>query len=92
MNLIAANENLIVREKIESGERTTESGIVLSGKPEERDFRIGTIVAVPEEEGKYAEYLGMDIIFNKYCGVKLAGDEVVIKCADVLAIIEDNNE
>lgn len=77
-------------------EETTKSGIILSGKSEEKSQIAQVLKVGPgiDSEGKKVEICvkeGDKVILNQYAGttVKYEGEElIIVKYSDILAVVE----
>ena len=95
MKLVPLGDKVVLKQLV--AEETTKSGIVLPGQAKEKPQQAEVIAVGPgaEVDGKLVPIqvkVGDKVIYSKYVGseVKLEDEEfVVVKQADILAIIED---
>lgn len=95
MKLVPLGDKVVLKQLV--AEETTKSGIVLPGQAKEKPQQAEVIAVGPgaEVDGKLVPMqvkVGDKVIYSKYVGseVKLEDEEfVVVKQADILAIIED---
>ena len=82
--------------KMEEGEETTQSGIILSSNAKEKP-QIAEVIAVGpggNVEGNHIDMfiqVGQKVVVGKYAGteIKYAGEDyIIVKQSDILAIIE----
>ena len=94
MKLTPLGDRVVLKQK--EIETTTKSGIVLTGKPEEKPQE-AEVIAVgtgQTEDGKEVKMIvqpGDQVVFSKYAGtaVKLGEDEyIIVKQSDIIARIE----
>lgn len=82
--------------KMEEGEETTQSGIILSSNAKEKPQMAEVIAVGPggNVEGNHIDMFiqaGQKVIVGKYAGteIKYAGEDyIIVKQSDILAIIE----
>lgn len=91
MNVKPLGERLVI--KMVQAEEKTKSGIVLTGTAKEKP-QVAEVLALGSkliEDNKNDVKVGDRVIFSKFAGteVKIDGEElIVIKLADVLAVVE----
>jgi chaperonin GroES len=76
--------------KLEETEEKTSGGIYIPQTAQEKT-QIGKVVAVGDDKEAIQVKVGQKIMYDKYAGttVKVSGEEqLILKMADVLAIIE----
>lgn len=91
MNVKPLGERLVI--KMVKAEEKTKSGIVLAGSAKEKP-QVAEVLALGTkiiEDNKNEVKIGDKVIFSKFSGteVKIDGEDlIVIKLADVLAVVE----
>ena len=90
MRLVPLGDRVVLKQL--EAEETTKSGIILTGKAQEKPQEAEVIAVGPgTEEVKMEVKAGDKVIYSKYAGteVKLDGEEyIVVKQGDILAIVE----
>lgn len=96
MRLEPLGERVVLKQAEAEKEATTKSGIILTGKTEERPTQ-GEVVAVGPggfvdgQEVKMSVQVGDKVIYSKYAGTEVKFEEeeyIVVRQSDILAIIK----
>jgi co-chaperonin GroES (HSP10) len=91
MNIIPACEFVLVVKDALS--EKTEGGIIISPEKDDSLTRTGIVMAVGKAVDK--TYTGIAkkkrVLFNKYAGVSLKDNQLLLKQEEILAIVEDIN-
>jgi co-chaperonin GroES (HSP10) len=67
---------------------TTKSGIILAGETNDSPIRSGVIIAMGYLDDDDIE-VGNRVIFGRYNGIPVGGEQVVLKEEELLGVIED---
>lgn len=96
MKLEPLGERVVLKQVEAEKESTTKSGIILTGKTEERPTQ-GEVVAVGPggvvdgQEVKMTVNVGDKVIYSKYAGTEVKFEEeeyIIVRQSDILAVIK----
>ena len=89
MNILPLGDRVLA--KIEQVEEKTAGGIFIPQTAQEKT-QIAVVVAVGDDKEAIKVKPGQKIMYDKYAGTSVKGDgdeQLILKAADILAIIED---